>query len=128
MTPTPDGCWEWNGSRNKQGYGQITRHALMKRPIATHRLAFYLTHGFWPPVVMHKCDNPPCCNPAHLLEGTIQKNNADMANKMRAVKPPTKKWCEKHPKTPENMKPNGPGKWTCRACAKERQRRAYHQS
>jgi hypothetical protein len=134
---TESGCWEKQGFRSiskgmehhgpARGYGHMYYRGVSW---ASHRLAWLLTRGLIPAgmKVMHKCDNPPCCNPAHLLEGTIQKNNADMANKMRAVKPPTKKWCEKHPKTPENMKPNGPGKWTCRACAKERQRRAYHQS
>ena len=38
-------------------------------------------------VVMHACDNPPCCNPAHLKVGTIADNNADMTSKGRAINP-----------------------------------------
>jgi len=29
----------------------------------------------------HHCDNPPCCNPAHLFEGTNAENMRDSLNK-----------------------------------------------
>jgi hypothetical protein len=32
---------------------------------------------------MHACDNPRCINPAHLKEGTVQENVADMDAKER---------------------------------------------
>ena len=32
---------------------------------------------------MHSCDNPPCCNPAHLLLGTTKTNNFDCVGKRR---------------------------------------------
>ncbi|QRY51726.1 HNH endonuclease [Mycolicibacterium septicum] len=40
-----------------------------------------------PLVVRHKCDNPPCCNPAHLEIGTHAENMQDMARRGRAAKP-----------------------------------------
>ncbi len=53
--------------------------------VAAHRYAWILTHGE-PEAgqhVLHKCDNPPCCNPAHLRLGTHDQNMAEMAAKGR---------------------------------------------
>lgn len=51
-----------------------------------HRVAFFLEHGRWPmPFCLHSCDNPPCCNPRHLHEGTQKQNVAECRARGRRV-------------------------------------------
>lgn len=71
----PNECWEWQRSCTRDGYGQTTLHG---KRWSTHRLAFFLSTGKHPErLVLHKCDNPPCCNPAHLYEGDQKQNKRD---------------------------------------------------
>jgi Trp operon repressor len=78
-----DDCWPWIGYCVPFGYGQIT---IARKNTLTHRLAYELEHGFGSAqglVIRHICDNPPCCNPAHLLGGTYKDNVADMYERNR---------------------------------------------
>lgn len=72
------------------GYGQFQ---INGRPVRAHRVAFYLFHGINPVelFVLHKCDNPPCCNGAHLFSGTAADNSADCATKGRLNSPSGKR-------------------------------------
>ena len=77
------GCWEWSRERNDRGYG--VTFVSSGRTLYAHRVAYALTQGPIPAgmVVMHSCDNPPCCNPSHLNLGTHAENAQDMYHKGR---------------------------------------------
>jgi hypothetical protein len=78
------GCWEWQGPRNLKGYGSIGVWGKGST-MPAHRAAWILTNGFIPAGlhVLHRCDNPPCCNPDHLFLGTNADNVADKMVKGR---------------------------------------------
>jgi hypothetical protein len=88
-----NGCWEWQGAKYRNGYGNLK---LKGKHIGAHQLAYELAvgprpGGMW---VLHRCDNPPCCNPEHLFLGTVQVNVDDMMAKGRhrtVVLPPERR-------------------------------------
>ncbi len=78
---TPSECWPWHGHRNPKGYGLFWDG---ERTTVAHRFAYRLQHGSYPAeLVCHRCDNPPCCNPAHLFAGTDSDNQRDCVAKGR---------------------------------------------
>lgn len=77
-------CWEWTASCAGRGYGQM-KLPKQRRQEYAHRLAYMIYIGAIPEKreVCHSCDNPKCCNPAHLFLGTSHDNHADMVSKNR---------------------------------------------
>jgi hypothetical protein len=83
----PDECWPWMGARDPSGYGRFAVGA--DRSEKASRIAWRLTNGAVPTGlhILHSCDNPPCCNPAHLRPGTHQENMADRVASNRRAGP-----------------------------------------
>jgi len=92
--PTPDQnnpfyaglgpCWVWTaGLRGSKDYGLFS---FKDRPFKASRVAWVIHHGGsilssdW---ILHRCDNPKCCNPGHLFRGTPRDNSQDRDKKGR---------------------------------------------
>lgn len=86
-----DACWPWTGRSDPDGYGRIAFGNAAKgtfRAHRAHRIAYALARGPIPDglQVCHRCDNPPCCNPAHLFLGTAAENQHDCFRKGRRAR------------------------------------------
>ena len=94
------GCWEWQRSRRPGGYGMQWLRGRMCR---AHHIAFAAGCGLTQNQldllkfqfgrgnddlqIGHRCDNPACINPDHLVLWTGADNKRDMKDKGRAARP-----------------------------------------
>lgn len=91
-------CWPWmrarSGGRDGKTYGIFTRSraSIGRRCIYAHRMAWCLANEVAPAdlprevVIRHSCDNPICCNPQHLEQGSQADNVEDMVTRGRGLK------------------------------------------
>lgn len=87
-SPNENTCWEWQGSRVNGRYGKISSGGKRGLLLLTHRAAYEIATGKDPGnlKVLHSCDNPRCCNSAHLSLGSSLDNSQDMVSKNRQNK------------------------------------------
>lgn len=83
---TPDGCWPWTAGHDDDGYGTFKTDGRTWR--AT-RWIFNQCNDL--PLssseqVRHRCDNPPCVRPDHLIRGTSADNSRDMVDRNRQAR------------------------------------------
>jgi hypothetical protein len=95
----PDECWPWTACVSPKGYGlfgvRVLREDGTRRSTRASRLVYEETNGVLltdAEKVLHSCDNPPCCNPAHLFVGDELLNAQDRNAKKRHAHG------EKHPR------------------------------
>lgn len=76
LRKSPDECWPWVGGTIADCYGKFR---LGDRTVLANRVAYRLHYGVDPgdSLVLHSCDNPPCCNPGHLRLGDNSDNRRD---------------------------------------------------
>jgi hypothetical protein len=94
---TENGCWNWIGPSNGNGYGRISNGK--GRFVYVHRASYERHVGPIPAgrEIDHLCRNRACINPAHLEPVTSQVNT------QRGLKGDLKMYCNKgHLRTPEN--------------------------
>lgn len=127
-------CWEWIGAKDRMNYGTLTMKSsnLINAPqsISPHRLLYawlvaplpnFLETGL---VIDHLCNNPPCCNPAH-LRLTTQRQNLLRSNALSGICA-RKTHCKNgHPLNGGNLLIRGKAR-LCRTCFNDYMRK-YHQ-
>jgi hypothetical protein len=77
-----NGCWEWQKRLDKDGYGISWYN---RKTMKAHRMSYMVYIGELQvgKFICHKCDNPKCCNPFHLFQGTPLDNIIDAQQKGR---------------------------------------------
>ncbi len=121
-------CWEWQGSKSKDGYGQFIldgRRSVKKARIAPYRFIWEyfngpMADGLEPD---HLCNNRGCCNPGH-VEPVTHSENQKRSYRRGRKRPgldystrtkPTH--CPKgHEYTPENTRISSQNSMQCREC------------
>jgi len=91
----PDACWPWRGTLTSKGYGRLRVGA---RTYLAHRVTYaaYVAGAALladrNALVLHSCDNPPCCNPSHLRIGDNADNMRDAHERGRLKLPVGRKF------------------------------------
>jgi len=116
------GCWNWQGRRDRNGYGYLTFRGKTK---FAHRVSFHLFKGFDLDshlFVCHKCDNPACINPEHLFPGTNRDNILDSLKKGRHFNASRTHCSKGHEYTPDNTLIVKGSERVCRTCKRDYER------
>ena len=126
--PDENGCVEFTGCTGNVPSGNHGQFWSGTRLMGAHRWAWEhyvapIPDGLF---VLHKCDNPPCCNTSHLFIGTQADNLRDMHDKGRGINTRKTHCVNGHPFSGSNLRiveEKGGGKRRrCVTCANEKNR------
>jgi hypothetical protein len=120
----PNGCWEWQGAKDKDGYGIFAKR---NGTIRAHRIAYSWAKGPLPKLLEHDvCDYAACVNPHHC------KPSDDRHNVLKGRGPTAinfrKTHCNRgHPFTEKDRLHTTWDGWVrrCRKCKNMKRREAY---
>lgn len=131
VQPNDDGCWEWVGRKNSDGYG---RYAIGRGPRGqhttfhegAHRITWRMVNGDFPEgtEASHLCGNRWCCNPDHVVAESHKDNLYRGANRVLEVAAENreKTYCPQgHPYSAQNTYVSKRGTRHCRECQRLRQ-------
>ena len=115
-----NGCIEWTGWTNGDGYGQMYEEGHHGRITRIHRWSYEQFVGPIPDGMQidHLCRNRPCVRPSHLEPVTSRENT--LRGEGIAARRAAQTHCKRgHEFTPENTRVDGTSR-VCRACARLR--------
>ena len=109
------GCWLWTGKGHKFGYGQI---CYLGKKVEVHRFMYMASNGPIKKglVIRHRCNVPECCNPDHLVAGTVRDNILDMVMAGRSLNQKKTHCAKGHEYTEENTIRDSKNRRICRKC------------
>lgn len=82
----PDGCDIWTGALDRYGYGKLRDTSHKSRVFKAHQIGYAIKHGTHDQALLrHKCNNPRCCNPDHLIPGSAKENAYDRVCRYKGV-------------------------------------------
>jgi|GEM_PF-1970403 len=116
------GCWNWTAAKSPKGHG---RFGLGGRYVMAHRYAYVLHYGDIEEdkEIHHRCENPSCVNPAHLIAVTHREHNVVWTPYSQPAINAAKTHCVRgHEFTSQNTYrwSKAPNQRCCRICRKER--------
>ena len=116
-------CWEWIGTKNNRGYGELFTGGQHHRKLA-HRISYELYKGLIPAnlEIDHLCRVRHCINPDH-LEAVTPKTNFARGRSLGALYKNSRFCRHGHEYTPENTLMNkANGRRECKTCRARNQK------
>jgi hypothetical protein len=109
----PSGCWLWQGSTARSGYGQFRAFVDKKKSGVAHRFSYQLYRAEIPTgmILDHLCRVHRCVNPEHLEPVSYRENIR------RGLQGVLRTHCKRgHEQIGDNILMRGNGKTSCKPC------------